>query len=166
MRRGRLKKTTAVHELNGNPGHREHNSSEPRPKISAPKCPRHITGAARAEWNRICKHLKKLGIITLLDRVAIAGYSTAWGHFIEAERMIAEKGHLVKDAKGNAVPNPYMKIWEKSAVLMLRFGAELGLTPSSRTRIHARPEGDAIEPTAEQKKFAELQAQLFTPKRA
>lgn len=133
--RGRKPKPTAIKKLEGNPGKRTLNSKEPKPKASIPSCPSHIKGAARLEWNRIVKELHALGILTQVDRAALASYCGAYGHWVDAEKHLAEEDAVIITDKGNMVQNPYMQIAKRSMDQMVKFAAEFGMTPSSRSRV-------------------------------
>ncbi len=50
--RGRKPKPTAIKVLEGNPGKRELNLSEPKPEKKAPKCPAWLEPEAKREWRR------------------------------------------------------------------------------------------------------------------
>jgi phage terminase small subunit len=70
---------TALKLLAGNPGHRPLNQNEPKPELVAPTCPSHLSREAKREWRRIVPELEKLGLLTRIDRAALAAYATAYG---------------------------------------------------------------------------------------
>ena len=62
-------------------------------------------------------------------------------------RVIATTGMIVKAPSGYAMPNPWLAIQTKALAGCLKLWPELGLTPSSRTRVTATgpgPDGDAF----------------------
>jgi phage terminase small subunit len=44
------------------------------PRSGVPACPRWLTGAARAEWNRVAKPLAAVGRLTMLDQTMLGVY--------------------------------------------------------------------------------------------
>ena len=81
--RGRKPKPTALKELEGNPGKRSLNPSEPKPPQKAPSCPAWLEKEAKREWRRLSKGMEQLGILTELDRAAFAGYCQAYARWKE-----------------------------------------------------------------------------------
>ena len=71
--RGRKPKPTALKLIEGNPGKRAINGQEPMPPASLPDCPQHLTTEARAEWQRLAEILNGIGLLTQVDRAAMAG---------------------------------------------------------------------------------------------
>jgi P27 family predicted phage terminase small subunit len=123
----------------GNPGGRALNRWEPKPVASAPTCPAHLSATAKAEWKRLAHQLEYLGILSQLDRAALAGYCQAWGRWVEAERKLKETPILLRTPAGYVQPSPWLGIANKQLELMHRFMGELGLSPASRSRVAAFP---------------------------
>lgn len=133
--RGRKPKPTALKRLEGNPGKRPINGREPQPPGSVPTCPSHLSPTAKAEWKRLAKVLNRIGVLTQIDRAALAAYCQAWGRWVEAEKKLAETPALLKTPAGYVQQSPWLTIAAKQQELMLKFMGELGLTPSARTRL-------------------------------
>jgi P27 family predicted phage terminase small subunit len=55
-----------------------------------PRCPTHLSDAARKEWRRLATPLHDAGILTLADRAALAAYCQAYARWVEAEERLAE----------------------------------------------------------------------------
>lgn len=68
------------------------NFDEPKPEPIVPRCPASLVGEAKKEWRRVSKELENLGLLTRLDRAALAAYCSAWGKFIEAGRALKKEG--------------------------------------------------------------------------
>lgn len=138
---GRRPQPTAIRVLNGNPGGRPLPEHEPKPKVMLPKPPAHLTADARREWQRIGKLLLDLGVMTEIDGTALAAYCQAYARWVEAEQMLAKHGTLwkLKTPKGGDYfsQSPYLAIANKAIEQMSRMLTEFGMTPSSRSRIHA-----------------------------
>lgn len=143
--RGRKNKPTALKELEGNPGKRALNEKEPKPDAAIPECPKHLTGEARKEWDRVTHELYDLGILTKIDRGALAAYCQAWLDFVYASGKVDEEGEVITtqklDKEGNVIGeggkylNPWVGIKQSAMDRVVRIGAEFGMTPASRTRI-------------------------------
>lgn len=141
--RGRKPLPTALRLVTGNAGNRPLNALEPKPELAVPTCPAHLHPTAKAEWKRLARQLHTMGILTHLDRSVLAAYCQAYGRWVEAERRLKETPILLKTPAGFVQPSPWLGISNKSVELMLKFAAELGLSPSSRSRVQAVPVGPA-----------------------
>lgn len=139
---GRHAKPASVHYLNGDPSKKGAAALAEelvRVPIEAPPCPAHLGPQARAEWRRIVPHLVTAGLVTQMDRAALAGYCQAWGEWAVLEarlkELMAEKG---ADALVDRTPSGYKQVSamaqarDRALDRMLRFAKEFGLTPSSR----------------------------------
>ena len=132
---GPPKKPTKLKILEGNPGKRPLNMNEPQPEAGRPTCPSHLSATARTEWRRIVPELERLGLLTMIDRSALAAYCQAYGRWVQAEKVLKEKGPLYKTEKGNVITSPMLWVANKAIDQMHRFMVEFGMTPSSRSRI-------------------------------
>ena len=133
--RGRKPKPTRLKIIEGNPGKRPLRGNEPQPPRSQPTCPAHLSPTAKAEWKRLAQSLNKIGLLTQADRAALAAYCQSYGRWVEAERKLAETPTLLKTPAGYVQASPWLTISSKQLELMAKFMAELGLTPSSRSRL-------------------------------
>lgn len=136
-------KPTALKVLQGNPGKRPLNLNEPRPDTSMPTCPAWLDATAKREWKRICPELSKLGLLTLLDRTALAGYCVAYSRWARAEQAI--KDGIVSQGfkKGK---RPEVQIAIDSLNQVKAFCAEFGMTPSARARMVVPGKTDDDDP--------------------
>ena len=142
----RRPKPTALKILNGNPGKRRLNANEPKAEITIPDCPEHLNEIARAEWNRITPELASAGLLTRLDRAAIALYCQTWAIWVEAEDKVRKRGRVIVTKSGYPVLNPQHTIATKAANDCKTFAIEFGLTPSSRSRIDIDSSTDKVDP--------------------
>lgn len=132
---GPPKKPTAWRRAEGNRGKRAWNHAEPVPPEGVPDCPAHLNAAAREEWDRLVGVLHEMGVVTLVDRAALAAYCQCYGRWVEAEEKLQTTPMLLKTASGYVQQSPWLSIANKQMELMGRYMAELGLTPASRSRI-------------------------------
>ena len=81
----------------------------------------------------------------MIDRAALAAYCQSYGRWVEAERKLKETPILLKTPAGYVQTSPWLTIANKERELMARYMAELGLTPSSRSRLSVQiPPGDEV----------------------
>lgn len=148
-----------VHMLRGNPSKLSLQDlvDELKPDVEIPGCPRHLLPEARKEWRRITPELEKYGLISKLDRSALALYCQAWARWVWAEEQLQraqaaaaqkmaeaeEKGQVYTGGDGITVPTPnghmtYSPHWviaNKAMEQVNRYLAEFGLNPASRGRV-------------------------------
>jgi P27 family predicted phage terminase small subunit len=94
--------------------------------------PMKLTKFARREWDRI------LGTAHWLresESVALADRCLCFQRLQECERILQKEGLTVKDSRGETT-HPVLRIARAYRSAMLRYDAELGLTPSSRAGLH------------------------------
>jgi P27 family predicted phage terminase small subunit len=135
---GRKPKPTALKELAGNPGKRPLNQREPKPKTTLPPCPRHLSAEARKEWRRMGGELARMGVVTVVDRAALAAYCVAYARWADAEAQVTKLGTVVKTANGNLIQNPYLAVANRAMDQMMKAAGEFGMTPSSRSRVQVQ----------------------------
>jgi P27 family predicted phage terminase small subunit len=113
------------------------------PKFSGtPTCPRHLNKGARAEWKRISAELSASGLLTNVDRAALAAYCSSYARWAEAEENVQKFGTVIKSPKsGFPIQNPYVGVANTALEQMRRWAVEFGMTPSSRSRIHVENSG-------------------------
>lgn len=142
---GRRPTPTAIKQLNGNSGKRALNKNEP--KFSGiPTCPKHLDKAAKTEWKRLSVELASSGLLTSVDRAALAAYCAAWSRWISAEENVQKFGAVIKSPKsGYPVQNPYVGIANTALDQMRKFLVEFGMTPASRSRINVADADDKGE---------------------
>jgi len=145
---GRKPTPTALKLVKGNPGKRALPKSEAVVALSEPTPPAFLCDDAKVEWGRVCSALYAAGLMTELDRAALAAYAAAYGRWAQAERAInrmAAKDELnaalmIKTTSGNAIQNPLVGIANKAKADTIRYAGEFGMTPSARARVSANPD--------------------------
>ena len=102
---GSKPKPTAIKILEGNPGKRLLNLNEPKPLQIAPECPDWLLDEAKKEWNRLAPELERLGLLTIIDEMAFAGFCQSYAkwkiaeEFIKKNKMTYEIPKRDKDSK-------------------------------------------------------------------
>jgi len=140
--RGRKPKPTALKMLAGNPGRRKLNQREPVMPESADVVDRPPVELANdlvagSEWMRLAPMLRASRTVTDADRGSLIAVCQQWSRYLEANSNVAKAGMVVKSPSGYPMPNPYIGIANKALGNCVKLWAELGLTPSSRSRVSA-----------------------------
>jgi len=144
--KGRKPLPTKIKILEGNPGKRPLNLiNEPKPLQIAPECPDWLLDEAKKEWSRLAPGLERLGLLTILDMAAFAGYCQSYAKWKIAEEFIKKNGmtyEILKRDKEGKVISTYIALFPEVYIArqclnqIKAFAAEFGLTPSSRGRIY------------------------------
>jgi P27 family predicted phage terminase small subunit len=142
--RGRKPKPTHQKILAGNPGKRPLNRHEPPlPAESFEQLPPELVGDGRAssEWRRLAPILHARRALTVADRAALIAVCLEWSRYLHASEKATPLVVLTKS--GYPMPNPYLGIAARALAACGRLWPELGLTPSSRSRVRIdAPPGD------------------------
>lgn len=153
--KGRKPLPTKIIELRGGTkySHRPPRSNEPKPKLGLPPCPRHLNTEARKEWKRMSRELHDLGLLTKLDKTVFAMYCTSWATWKDACGKLATMSMIMpkkstkteiiapdgtktnKQTVGAPMINPYFRIQQEAQIQMMKCLVEMGMSPSSRSRI-------------------------------
>jgi P27 family predicted phage terminase small subunit len=119
----------------------------PEPRL--PACPPHLHGEARKEWSRLGRKLRDFGLVTDIDKAALALYCQAWARWIEAEDALRNFGVVLKSPSGFPIQSPYLAIANKAMDQMTRLLAEFGMSPSSRARVTVQPPREQLATQAQ-----------------
>src|SRR5262245_3472717 len=83
---------------------------EPQPAVQVPACPSHLDRTAKREWRRITPELKKLGLLSHLDRAALAAYCQCWAEWVSAEQHLQVDGYVLTTPAGQQRINRWFSI--------------------------------------------------------
>lgn len=133
--RGPAPKPTALTLLEGNPGHRPINRSEPKPRPVAPTCPSWLDKQAKQEWRRIAPLLERLGLLTEIDGAALAGYCQSYARWRQCQEVLAKDGLTFTTGTGYVQARPEVAIGNRALIEVRAFCVQFGLTPSARARM-------------------------------
>ncbi len=162
--RGPLPKPAALRLLEGNAGKRPLDlAAGINPRIEIPSPPRHLSNEAKKEWRRITPLLEELGLISGLDRTALALYCQAVGRLAELEtafngmvnrRMAQDPATDYADAVYLASRAETPSGYEQQSVIVQlikshreqvnRYLMHFGLSPAARGRVQA---SNYVQPT-------------------
>jgi P27 family predicted phage terminase small subunit len=135
--KGRPRKPTHLHVVQGT--HRPSRSpkNEPKPETVVPSCPSWLDVEAKREWKRIAPELEALGLLTRIDRAALAAYCQSYSRWYAAEKLIRANGLVMETPQGYEQQRPEVGIASSALKQMHKFLVEFGMTPSARSRISA-----------------------------
>ena len=144
--------STARRLLTGNAGRRPINDHEPQPPIpddtfDHPPLDVEESAHASAEWRRLAPILRQTRQITEADRSALIAACLEWGRYRDCLAKV-KQNVVITTASGFPMPNPFLTVAQKSLTTCIKLWAELGLTPSSRSRVKV-PDAPANDPFAE-----------------
>jgi P27 family predicted phage terminase small subunit len=127
----------------------------PMPEVpdAIPDPPVFLVGYAADEWRHVAIELYRMRLLSTVDTAALAAYCQAYKIWRETTEMMTEiaargafmKGYLLK-RKGEAIKNPLNAIAGRAAQDMVRYSAEFGFTPSSRSRVAVGSFGQTQKP--------------------
>lgn len=132
-----------------------------QPDVEIPDCPRHLLPEARKFWRRLTPELEALGLISKIDQAALALVCQEWAWLVWHENalqrvtsQIAEKraafeadpanagkqwdggdGFMLPTPNGSWAYSPHWVARNKHALMLDKFLASFGMSPSSRGRV-------------------------------
>jgi P27 family predicted phage terminase small subunit len=98
--------------------------------------PAWLTGEAKKKWIEVVPELERLGLLTIVDGAALAGFCQSWKDFVECTRFLKKEGRTFTTDNGYVVQRPEVAIAQRALQAVKAFGAEFGLTPSGRVRLN------------------------------
>lgn len=138
--RGRKPKPSYLKVIEGNPGKRPLNDDEPEPEGDLSDAPDWFNDEQRARWQYAIACAPQ-GLLKRLDRSVLTVYVVAEVVHRDAAEKIARYGSVIKTKSGVAMQSPFVGIMNKQAAIMLKAAAEMGFTPSSRSRVQVKGGG-------------------------
>ena len=127
-----------IRRLHGNPSRRpmppEPEELKPRQPLGPP--PDFLGVEASAVWKRVSDSMP-VGIVANCDLDLMAAYSEAVALHEQACKELNRTGPVVLGVNG-LVTSPWLRVQTRQALLILRLGAELGLSPASRASLASK----------------------------
>jgi P27 family predicted phage terminase small subunit len=120
------------------------NKLEPTPPPGAPDKPTHLDQIGSEAWDHVVALFAEMGMLNKADGVLIEIYASCYSSYRSALAMVAKTGQvlLVREEDGKRVEvkrNPYSVELHKYRDALCRMLAEMGMTPSGRSRVAANP---------------------------
>jgi P27 family predicted phage terminase small subunit len=93
-------------------------------------------------WQWLCDTLERLGLLAKSDVAIMTLYCETWAEYVKARQEVEQYGFVMISPKtGNPFINPLVNVEAMLKKQLLQHLSELGLSPTSRTRLHAdRPQ--------------------------
>ncbi|MDX0210959.1 phage terminase small subunit P27 family [Sinorhizobium meliloti] len=131
--RGPRPETPEIQALKGNPGKRKKRAPSIKP-AGETVIPNYLQGDALACFKMITAAMPP-GYFASTDTGSIAVYAAAWADHKAAVSALAVEPAIVDGSTGNKQPNPWFKIKNEAARIMMAMGDRLGLDPKSRAAL-------------------------------
>ena len=133
--RGRKPKPTWLKIITGNPGGRPVNRDEPEPDGDLKEPPHWFAPRQRILWD-VCIAAAPPGLLKLLDSTVLETFVVAKSVHEDAAQQVEKYGAVIKAPDtGGWMRSPYVGIMNQQAAVMLKCIAEMGFSPSSRSRV-------------------------------
>lgn len=131
---------TVVKIARGNPGKRALNHDFPEPRHEAPPVPEVLTGRAKQHWDFLVAQLAEIGTLAITDGGLLSAYSMALAQLEECHAAIDRDGLVItlRNDKGevkSVQASPHVKLARSLMANIKSMASELGLSPTSRTRL-------------------------------
>lgn len=104
-----------------------------------PRVPDHIPAGMEGEWKTVAGDLARRKLLTSSMLGLLSTYIIALWSARQAQAAISKHGVLIKGAHQALKPNPANGLLSKSLEAVARLGAELGITPASRSKAGFQP---------------------------
>lgn len=133
--KGRKPKPTALKRLAGNPGKRPLNDNEPEfTLITDIEPPTWLSDKAIIMWETVMPELLRNKVLTVADIHNVEVFCMAYNRWRQAEDDIKVNGVTITN-ENTTIKNPAVTVVNEATTQMMKFGALLGLDPSSRQRL-------------------------------
>lgn len=156
--RGRPAKPIALRLVQGNPGHRPIPEELPAPKgIPAP--PAHLSVRARQTWDKVAPLLTQMGVLTLVDGIALERLVCVYADILDAEDTLLKFGSRyqtsINGKTGESIERLHPAVGDLADAdrRLKQWLGEFGMTPASRARISLKPNGEVDADGAEERYF-------------
>lgn len=115
-----------------------------------PNAPEWLSSLAKAEWRRIVPELEAAGLLSRVDRAALAVYCQTWAEYTEATKILKEDGTIIEEpiqsAAGEIIghkkkPHPAVKLQRDASTRIRQFMSEFGFSPGTRGRVGSGQSG-------------------------
>lgn len=141
MTRGGKPKPTYLRMLEGNAGKRALNDHEPKPTIPLTDPPDSLSDRQKEIWRRALEQAPA-ELLKSVDESVFKVWVVACDFHDQANTMVNKAGVFMKTKAGTPIQNPWMAVVNRQSLIMMRAAAEMGFTPSARSRVKVEsPQG-------------------------
>ena len=102
-----------------------------------PTIPKWLTPYGKEVWRRTVKELEPLGLLSPVDREALAAFCDAAAFARDTRGLLVADGLTQRGQKGETVKHPMFAVWRQTISLIESIGSTFGLNPSARLRMLA-----------------------------
>lgn len=147
MARGRKPKPTTLKILQGNPGKRGLNKEEPSFECGPPEKPDWLDPIASERWDWLIEKLIPKRVLTIADQGILLLASTAYSRYRMFNQYVMVNGAHYTGTTANG--DEIHRAWPENGQCNQAFRqlalaeAELGMTPTARTKVKRIPESQA-----------------------
>jgi P27 family predicted phage terminase small subunit len=106
-----------------------------RPAHEFDEPPADLPRDGREFWRSTVSRLIEVGMLDLIDEVALRMLATQYARWCQASRVVAVDGHFVRGSVGQLREHPAIKIEREAHGLYIKTAEQFGLTPMARTRL-------------------------------
>lgn len=107
--------------------------------------PDHLSDLAKQIWLQAVDDAPK-NLLKKIDGSIFEIWVVACAAHRECQRILAEQGILIEDEKKGLVPNAILRYMNQQAMIIAKAAAEMGFTPSSRSRVQAEDDVEVDNP--------------------
>jgi P27 family predicted phage terminase small subunit len=144
---GRKPKPTALKLIQGTLRKDRANMREPKPSGDLLEPPTYFSTEQSEVWNYAIANAPK-GLLKRLDISILEIWVTAYVTYRESALKVKQLGQVIKSPSGYPIVNPYLSNMNKQAGIMMKASAEMGFTPTSRSKIVLAEEAIDDDPWA------------------
>jgi P27 family predicted phage terminase small subunit len=106
-----------------------------RPSHEFDEPPADLPHDGREFWRTVVSRLIEVGMLDLVDEVALRMLATQYARWVQAGRVVAVDGHFVRGSVGQLREHPAIRIEREAHGLYVKTAEQFGLTPMARTRL-------------------------------
>ena len=125
--------------LKGNPGRRPLGSlvELPRAVKRMPRRPAWLQGKGRTLWESLGPELLRVGLMSAMDAAVFAVLCQVWSDWRDARSAREREGDVIVTSTGYRAATAEYFIERQLRMDLIRLAGEFGMTPSSRSGLHA-----------------------------
>jgi P27 family predicted phage terminase small subunit len=143
--RGRKPRPSHLRVVDGTKPRNGTNAREPQVKRNLHAVPEGLTKGQKEAWTYAIANAPA-GLLKTLDRDVLLTYVVARDLLMEANKKQAKLSMVRRTAFGTDVVSPYINVIAKQSLILMKAAAEMGFTPSSRSRIEIDAEAENDDP--------------------
>lgn len=134
MKGGVKPKPTYMRVLEGNASNRPLNANEPKPKEPLTDPPESLSDRQKEIWRRALSQAPP-ELLKSVDESVFKVWVISYDFHDQANTMVNKAGVFMKTKNGVPIQNPWMAVVNRQSLIMMRAAAEMGFTPSARSRV-------------------------------